>query len=210
MSIRYVTVNGQIHELSSESLRGLGEWGWDVSQDLERLNAFSTTAAAAPVSGTYVQGDIVWNTAPTAGGNIGWVCTVAGTPGTWVAFGQIEPYSGGGSETMLSTLNGNPTYLGEIIAGTGAAVNNHTTAVPFNNTGAALTNKVVLLQGDVAFRVLSEEDNTPSVSSTNGVVVGSNDRIAIAMDSTHGWVSVIAVTGTATVKVWELVYVEAA
>jgi hypothetical protein len=29
------------------------------------------------------------NSAPTAGGNIGWVCTTAGTPGTWKTFGAI-------------------------------------------------------------------------------------------------------------------------
>jgi hypothetical protein len=34
MSIRYVTLNGQTHEISSESLRGMGEWGWDISQDV--------------------------------------------------------------------------------------------------------------------------------------------------------------------------------
>ena len=35
-------------------------------------------------------GDVVYNSAPTAGGYIGWVCVVAGTPGTWKRFGQIE------------------------------------------------------------------------------------------------------------------------
>jgi len=34
MSIRYVTLNGQTHEISTESLRGLGEWGWDISQEV--------------------------------------------------------------------------------------------------------------------------------------------------------------------------------
>lgn len=42
-------------------------------------------AAAAPVSGTYKVGDIVFNTAPTAGGTFAWSCTTAGTPGTWKA-----------------------------------------------------------------------------------------------------------------------------
>ena len=46
---------------------------------------------AAPVSGTWAVGDIVWNTAPTAGGFIGWTCTTAGTPGTWKTFGAITP-----------------------------------------------------------------------------------------------------------------------
>ena len=45
--------------------------------------------SAAPVAGTWTVGDKVINTAPTAGGNIGWVCTTAGTPGTWKTFGGI-------------------------------------------------------------------------------------------------------------------------
>jgi hypothetical protein len=44
---------------------------------------------AAPATGTYLQGDIVWNSAPSnaAGQPIGWVCVVGGTPGTWRTFG---------------------------------------------------------------------------------------------------------------------------
>ena len=41
--------------------------------------------AAAPTSGTWVVGDRVFNSAPAAGGAPGWVCTTAGTPGTWKA-----------------------------------------------------------------------------------------------------------------------------
>ena len=50
-----------------------------------------TTATAAPTTGTYAQGDKLWNSPPselgTAGSKyvvIGWVCTVSGTPGTWL------------------------------------------------------------------------------------------------------------------------------
>lgn len=46
---------------------------------------------AAPVTGTWVVGDIVYNSAPVAGGTIGFVCTTAGTPGTWKTFGAISP-----------------------------------------------------------------------------------------------------------------------
>lgn len=35
-------------------------------------------------------GDILFNTNPSAGGNIGWVCVEAGTPGTWKTFGTIQ------------------------------------------------------------------------------------------------------------------------
>jgi hypothetical protein len=46
-------------------------------------------AAAAPTTGTYYQGDVVLHSAPVAGGNIGWVCTTSGTPGTWRTWGTI-------------------------------------------------------------------------------------------------------------------------
>jgi len=47
-------------------------------------------AAASPVAGYWAVGEIVYNSAPTAGGTLGWVCTTAGTPGTWKTFGAIS------------------------------------------------------------------------------------------------------------------------
>jgi len=41
------------------------------------------------LTGTYKLGDIIYGTTPTAGGTIGWICTTAGTPGTWKTFGSI-------------------------------------------------------------------------------------------------------------------------
>lgn len=46
---------------------------------------------AAPTAGAWLVGDVMWSTAPAAGGMVGWVCTTAGTPGTWKAFGGIVP-----------------------------------------------------------------------------------------------------------------------
>lgn len=45
--------------------------------------------AAAPSAGTWRAGDVVYNTVPAAGGSVGWICTTAGTPGTWKTFGAI-------------------------------------------------------------------------------------------------------------------------
>jgi hypothetical protein len=44
---------------------------------------------AAPTTGTWFQGDIIWNSAPSnaAGVPIGWVCVATGTPGIWRPFG---------------------------------------------------------------------------------------------------------------------------
>jgi hypothetical protein len=47
-------------------------------------------ASAPPTSGTWEINDIVYNTNPTPGGYIGWVCVAAGTPGTWKGFGAIQ------------------------------------------------------------------------------------------------------------------------
>ena len=45
---------------------------------------------SVPTSGTWAVGDIVYHATPAASGNIGWVCTTAGTPGTWKTFGAIS------------------------------------------------------------------------------------------------------------------------
>lgn len=44
---------------------------------------------AAPTAGTFVKGDVVINSNPAVGQPIGWTCTVAGTPGTWVAWANL-------------------------------------------------------------------------------------------------------------------------
>lgn len=47
-------------------------------------------AEAIPATGNFNKGDILYNTNPTAGGKLGWVCIEGGTPGTWKAFGGID------------------------------------------------------------------------------------------------------------------------
>jgi hypothetical protein len=42
-----------------------------------------------PTTGTWRQGDIVWDTNPAAGTTPGWVCVTAGTPGTWKAMANL-------------------------------------------------------------------------------------------------------------------------
>lgn len=62
----------------------------------DRLNTFFTnnriaTGTAAPTSGAWKVGDIVIST--TQSGVIGWVCTIAGTPGTWETIQSKEDLS---------------------------------------------------------------------------------------------------------------------
>lgn len=51
---------------------------------------FYQNGTSAPVSGSYVQGDIFYDLIPTAGGFAGIVCVTGGTPGTWKTFGAIS------------------------------------------------------------------------------------------------------------------------
>lgn len=46
-------------------------------------------APTAPLTGTWSVGDRVFNTVPSVGQPKGWLCTVAGTPGTWVSEGNL-------------------------------------------------------------------------------------------------------------------------
>lgn len=48
------------------------------------------TTSAVPTVGSWIQGDRVHFTAPTAGGFVGGVCVSPGTPGTWKTYGAIS------------------------------------------------------------------------------------------------------------------------
>jgi len=62
----------------------------EVSGDI-RFNAKKLSVGAEfPTEGNYNKGDIMYNTNPSAGGWVGWVCVESGNPGTWKRFGAIE------------------------------------------------------------------------------------------------------------------------
>jgi hypothetical protein len=45
--------------------------------------------STSPNSGTWIVGDVAFNSIPSLGQPKGWICTVAGTPGTWVSTGNL-------------------------------------------------------------------------------------------------------------------------
>ena len=73
--VSYKGMNAQLNGLSY------------INQTNMRTELYSGTA---PTVNTWYQGDIVWNTNPTPGAFIGWVCTSTGSPGTWKGFGLIQ------------------------------------------------------------------------------------------------------------------------
>lgn len=68
-----------------------------ATQTGQAVNFFNTgyvrqvceNAAAAPTTGYWFVGDLTWNVVPSSGGTPGWVCTAAGTPGTWKAMANL-------------------------------------------------------------------------------------------------------------------------
>lgn len=69
-----------------------GTWAFlqfaNLPQNYQYANRIKT-GSAAPVAGTWARGDRVFNDTPTVGQPKSWVCTAAGTPGTWVSEGNL-------------------------------------------------------------------------------------------------------------------------
>ena len=77
----------QIEPTERAQGKALVEWNY-ANATYTAVDMFK--ASAAPTTGTWQRGDIVWNVGATAGGTAGWICTTAGTPGTWKTFGAIS------------------------------------------------------------------------------------------------------------------------
>lgn len=86
--------NGRIENNTLISTPALTQTSNQASPSVKILNNTyghkELTQDAAPTTGTYVVGDIVWRQTTLAGGYMGWVCTTSGTPGTWKTFGAIS------------------------------------------------------------------------------------------------------------------------
>lgn len=78
-----IEITGQV----STNPIGTGKCNFPNGFGLNSKKILSGTAA--PTTGTYAQGDAVWNSAPVAAGVPGWVCVTGGTPGTWKAMAAL-------------------------------------------------------------------------------------------------------------------------
>jgi hypothetical protein len=81
-----VFVDGRLPDESAELQEVLREMALAINSEVGR------DSTAVPSSGTWAAGTFVRNSAPAEAGSspnkyvvIGWICTVSGTPGTWLA-----------------------------------------------------------------------------------------------------------------------------
>lgn len=61
----------------------------DINSLVHADNQIHFPESSVPSDGDHLVGDVVWDTAPSAGGHAGWICVTAGNPGTWKTFGDI-------------------------------------------------------------------------------------------------------------------------
>ena len=88
-------LSGALGLVTNSNLTNAGAGGTINEIDGVYLDSYTNrglvkqTRSAAPTTGTWKRGDMVWNAFPTAGSTVGWVCVTAGTSGTWKTFGTI-------------------------------------------------------------------------------------------------------------------------
>lgn len=90
-STNMVIDNGALIRLRS---MGGNRWRVEALQGQYRIPGMTFPrqiqfSAAVPAAGTWSRGDRVFNVNATVGQPKSWVCTVAGTPGTWVSEGNL-------------------------------------------------------------------------------------------------------------------------
>ena len=134
-------------ELDLPDLKVLGLTGATAGYRLA-----GATASGAPVSGTFAVNDLVLD----EGSKTFWLCTVAGTPGTWVQVGATFPVTiaeGGTGETTqqaaLDVLAGAVT-ASKVLAGDGAHVTLRALAAADLPAATTLAQGAVILDGTAA------------------------------------------------------------
>jgi hypothetical protein len=83
-----VTASAALSRLENNSISGSVVANKVESSYIPNVKTIHDTAP--PEAGTWQAGDKVWHSAPTPDGNVGWVCVLGGSPGTWKEFGRIS------------------------------------------------------------------------------------------------------------------------
>lgn len=85
LGVGYQTIN--INNAQSVALGPMRIFSGVVQIDSQNTIVYG---AAAPTTLQWEVGDMVRAVAPAPGAVLGWICTTAGTPGTWVPFGSVQ------------------------------------------------------------------------------------------------------------------------
>ena len=122
---------------------------------------------AAPTSGSWNVSDVYWNEGAAAGEPALWVCTVAGTPGTWV---PVAPINSQTATAVAAASNLTPaTSLVDIDTG------------GFNLTLTAPT----IVQGGATIAIMNNTASPVTLVAGAGVTVNAGSAVISANTSTQ-------------------------
>jgi hypothetical protein len=168
MAVYDIPINGYIWcgMFALQRGRDVQPWTYGGNPTAQDLVLSNYWANAIPSTGTYVLGDIVWNTAPSNGQPIGWVCIAGGSPGTWATISTI----GSGAFTAGGDLTGtyNAQYITSISGanGGGGTVTLNVNNVQFSATQNTPTITQLTPTSDVATNNLIIQSQAPYASAT--------------------------------------------
>lgn len=160
------------------------------------------TATSHPASGTFAVGDFV----VTADGVV-WICTLAGTPGTWAN-------AAGSNASASGTVTGPDAFGASAVAGSAATFSkgDHDHGLPANPVTAFLTAVDTLTNKRITKRVLASTANsgTPTANTDNYDVIKltgqtttitnmSTNLTGTPVDGDQLWISI---TGSSTSITW--------
>jgi hypothetical protein len=104
---------------------------------------------------------------------------------------------------LQDALRGVPVALGVIASTSGpASKNNHTTSSAFNNTGEALSGKVLTLYASAAGYIAVGSDNSVAATSSS-FPIAATTATTFRMRGSDKFLAFIAASGTANLSVFE-------
>ena len=125
---------------------------------------------AAPTAGYWMIGDVCWNNATTAGENVGWMCTAAGAPGTWRAFGPTGG-TGGRNVPYLHPLLASLPAVNPPALVLNAGTNQVDQTLDFDDTTSETAYWEVIVPTGIAFTTATMKLSYRVAAATSGAVV---------------------------------------
>ncbi len=152
------------------------------------------SSAAVPSTGTGEVGDISFNSAPSAGEPLGWVCVGAGSPGTWMGLARITD----AALNLVATGTGTGSFVGTTVAGTGQGALTATGTVTPTFVGTLATGAQLLLYLEANGFALDATTDGGTVAVID-TTTPANDLSNVALDASN-----LVNTSTSTKKVlWD-------
>jgi len=98
-----------------------GRAGW-LDKVAGVFRSFRVKLGVVPTLRSWLRGDVVDNAFPAVGGPLGWACTAAGTPGTWMVMGQMGALVGNTASRPTTNTFPGMLYFDTTLAASGKPI----------------------------------------------------------------------------------------